>query len=171
MDSPMVILRVLHIVGGVFWVGSVLVTVLFLFKVVGDMGPSGGQFMAALVKRHYLDAVPVSALIAVLSGVELLRRSSGGFDAAWMGSATGITISIGALAAILGLVLGLFVGRSSTLKAVALMGRAMQLPDGQEKATLVGQAAPLRARGMSALRVTAVLLVIATVCMSAARYV
>ena len=171
MDFPAVILRVLHIVAGTFWVGAVLVTVLFLFKVVGDLGPAGGQVMGALLKRRYFDAIPAAALVTLLSGIDLLRRVSGGYDGAWMGSPRGIVLSIGAIGAILGFGLGVLVGRPSTLKAIALMGRAMPLPDGQEKAALVAQAGQLRARGMGALRVTAHLLVIATACMAAARYV
>lgn len=171
MDTTTVILRILHIVGGTLWVGSVLVTVLFLFKVIADLGPAGGQVMGALVRRRYLDVIPAAALVSVLSGIDLMRRASAGFDPAWMGSGPGITYSIGALAALVALTLGVMVGRRSTLKAVALGPKVMAMPEGAEKAAGMAQLAALRSRGQGALKVVAVLLVIASLCMAAARYV
>jgi hypothetical protein len=171
MDHVTILLRVLHIMGGILWVGSVLVTVLFLFKVIADLGPAGGQVMGALVRHRYLDVIPAAALVTVLSGIDLLRRASAGFDAAWMGSGVGITYSIGALTGLLALVVGLMIGRPATLKAVGLGPQVMAMPDGPDKAARVAELAALRARGQGALKVVAVLLVVATLCMATARYV
>ncbi|MEO7965147.1 MAG: hypothetical protein ABIT38_14675 [Gemmatimonadaceae bacterium] len=167
----MVILRILHIVGGVFWVGAVLVSVLFLFKVVTDLGPLGGQMMGAFIKHRFFDAIPAAALVTILTGLDLFRRVSAGFDSAWMGSGRGITLSIGALAGLIAFVVGIFIGRPASMKAFALMERAGPMPDGPEKAALIAEAAPLRARGMGALRLAAALLVVATIGMAAAQYV
>ena len=170
MDGVTVVLRLLHVLGGVMWVGAVLVTVLFIFKVTADMGPSGAQVMNGLVKHRFLDVIPAAALVTVLSGIDLLRRVSSGFDPAWMGSRMGITLSIGALAAILGLVVGVGVARPTTLKTLALGREIAGLPDGPDKASRMAALGALRARGQGALRVAAVLLVIATAAMAIARY-
>lgn len=170
MDTPLLILRVLHLLAGTFWVGAVLVTVLFLFKAFGDAGPAGGQVMGALIRRRYLDVVPAAALVTVLSGIDLLRRASSGFAPEWFGSRAGIAYSVGAVAALIGLALGLAIGRPSTLKAAALGRDAAALPDGPEKGARMAEVATLRARGQGALKVTAVFLTIALLCMAVARY-
>ena len=170
MNGSMIILRILHIVGGAFWVGAVFMTVLFLIKALADVGPAGGQVMGALIKRRYFEVLPAIALVTVLSGIELLRRVSGGFRSEYMGSRAGIVLSIGALAGLLGLAIGALVSRPATLGAAALMGRAASMPDGPEKGALMAQVAAKRARGVTSMYVIAVLLFVAVTCMAAARY-
>lgn len=170
MNGTLIILRIIHIVCGAFWVGAVFATVLFIAKAVMDVGPTGGQVMQALIKRRYFDVLPIIALLTVLSGIDLLRRVSGGFRPEYMGSRTGIVLSVGALTGVLALLIGGVVSRSSTLGAAALMAKAGPMPDGPEKGALIARAAAKRARGMLSLQVIAVLLLVAIVCMAAARY-
>lgn len=171
MDGGIVLLRLLHVIGGVFWVGSILMTVLFLFKVVADMGPTGGQVMAGLAKHRFLDVLPAVALVTVLSGIDLLRRVSGGFEASYMGSSSGITYSIGGLAALVGFAIGVGIGRPTTLKTLAVGREVAGMADGPEKAARMAELGALRARGQGALRITAALLVVSTICMAIGRYV
>ena len=170
MDGVILLLRLVHVMAGVIWVGAVLVTVLFIFKVVADMGPAGGQVMGGLVKHRYLDAIPAVALLTVLSGIDLFRRASGGFDATWLRSSLGMTYSIGAVAALLALAIGVGVARPTTLKTLAMGREAAALPDGPEKAARMAEVGVLRARGQGALRMAAGLLVLSTACMAVARY-
>ncbi|MBC7897134.1 MAG: hypothetical protein H7066_17075 [Cytophagaceae bacterium] len=170
MNSSIILLRIIHIVCGAFWVGAVFMTVLFLMKALADVGPTGGQVMGALVKRRYFDFLPAIALVTVLSGIELLRRVSGGVTSEYMGSRAGMVMSVGALAGFVALVIGVVVSRPSTLGAVALMGKASSMLDGPEKGALMGQIAARRARGAMSLRIVAGLLFIAVLCMAAARY-
>ncbi len=170
MNGSILLLRVIHIVCGTFWVGAVFMTVLFLMKAIADVGPTGGQVMGALVKRRYFDFLPVMALLTVLSGIDLLRRVSGGFTSEYMGSRAGIVLSVGALAGLLALAIGVFVSRPSTMGAIALMGKAMAMADGPEKAALMGQVAARRARGAMSLKIVAVLLLVSVICMAAGRY-
>jgi hypothetical protein len=170
MDSSIIILRILHIVCGTFWVGAVFMTVLFLIKALADVGPVGGQVMGALIKRRYFDILPAIALVTVLSGIDLLRRVSGGFRSEYMGSRAGIVLSVGALAGLIALGIGVLVSRPATLGAAALMGRAASMPDGPEKGALMAQVAAKRARGMTSLYVVAVLLFVAVTTMAVARY-
>ncbi|MBL8984201.1 MAG: hypothetical protein JNL26_18590 [Gemmatimonadetes bacterium] len=171
MDGAFLLLRLVHVLGGMFWVGAVLMTVFFLFKVVADMGPAGGQVTGGLMKHRYFDVLPAIALLTVLSGIDLLRRVSGGFQPAYMGSPIGITYSIGALAGLLALAVGVGVGRRMTVKALALGKELAAMPDGPDKAARMAELGTLRARSQMALRVAALLLVIASVCMAIARYV
>jgi uncharacterized membrane protein len=170
MDTPFVILRVIHILAGVFWAGAVFLTVTFLMKAMADAGPAGGQVMEALIKRRFFDALPAVALVTVLSGIELFRKASSGFSAAWLGSPTGVGFSIGAVAGILALAMAGLVGRSATLQAVKLMGQAMSVSDEKEKGPLIAQAGQLRERGAGAIRMAAYLLLVSVLAMAVSRY-
>ena len=58
MDTYLVVLRIVHILAGVFWVGAVVTTILFLQPTARDVGPAAGPFMAHLAgKRHFVDWV------------------------------------------------------------------------------------------------------------------
>ncbi len=165
-----ILLRVIHILGGAFWVGAVLVTVFFLFTVVTDLGPVGGQFMGAMVKRGYMTWVPIAAVLTVLSGIDLLRRTSNGFDPVFMGSRMGMALSVGGLAAIIALLLGLLIGRPATMKVGAIMATAGPMADGPGKQALMAEAGKLRERGTITMYIVCTLVVFATLCMAAARY-
>jgi uncharacterized membrane protein len=168
--ETILVLRALHVLAGVLWAGALFVTVLFLVKAVADAGPAGGQVMGALAKRRYFDFVPAVAILSVLSGIELMRRVSTNFDGAWMGSPQGVALSIGGLAALLALAVGLAIGRPNTLAAIRSMAAAAQMTDGAEKAALAAKAASARSRGLAALKAAAVLVLVSLVTMAVARY-
>ena len=58
MDSPSVIivLRIIHIVAGAFWVGGAVTTAFFLLPTVKATGPVGGQFAGAATKKAHAKA-------------------------------------------------------------------------------------------------------------------
>lgn len=170
MDTPLVILRALHILAGVYWAGAVFVVVTFLSGAVADAGPAGGQVMAALIKRRFLDAIPAAAVVTVLSGFDLYRRILARFGASWMRTPTGVGLSVGAVTGILALAIGALVGRPSTLKSVALMARAATMADGMEKAALISRAGHLRERGAATIQAAAVLVLLSVLCMAVSRY-
>jgi len=170
MDVMLVVLRLLHIVLGAYWAGTVIFTALYLEPSVRAVGPPGGQVMAQLVKRGHLNVLPVAALITVLTGVELLRRVSAGFDPVWMASRMGIALSVGAAAALVAFVVGVFVMRATTLKVMALAQTAMQVPEGPARESQLAATQPLRRRATVALRWVTALLVVTVVTMAVARY-
>lgn len=170
MDITVVVLRFVHVVGGIFWVGAVLFTVGYLMRALADVGPAGGQVMAALAKRRWFDVLPGVAILVVLSGVDLLRRVSGGFAPQYMGSGVGIALSIGGLCGILALLIGLIVSRPATLRAMALMAQASAVTDTSEKQGLMAHAMTQRSRGQQSMRIVAVLLFVTATCMAIARY-
>jgi hypothetical protein len=51
MDTYMVVLRIVHILAGVFWVGAALTTILFLQSTAREVGPAAGPFMAHLAGK------------------------------------------------------------------------------------------------------------------------
>src|SRR5438309_6237972 len=52
VHAELVTLRLIHIVGGVFWVGSAMFTTFFLLPAVAKAGPSAGQVVLNLQKRR-----------------------------------------------------------------------------------------------------------------------
>lgn len=165
------ILRVVHILFGVFWVGAVFTVALFVQPAIAAAGPEGGKVMAALVKRRFLDLVPVAAVAAILSGLWLYARDSSGFRAEWMGSAMGMTIGTGAALALVAFAIGMLVMRASTLKAMALAQAAAQLTDAAAREAAMRPVQALRRRAALAARLVAALLALTVIAMAAARYV
>lgn len=169
MDPLVIIMRVLHVVLGVFWGGAVLFNAFFLQPALRDVGPEGGKLMGALVSRGMMTALPVAAFTTILSGLWLYWRISGGFDAAYVHSAAGMVYGLGGLAAIVGLVAGIAMIRPSMTKAVALMQAASQASGAERDATLA-QAQALRQRAAVAGNVVTALIVLAILTMAVGRY-
>src|SRR5919106_6918386 len=108
MDWYVIILRVIHIAAGIFWVGAAFVLFLFIQPSVKDLGPEGQRFMGHLATRKRLPLlIMLSAVVTILAGLLLYWRASHGFDVDWIGSGPGVAFTVGGLAAIVTLALGL----------------------------------------------------------------
>src|SRR4051812_37716656 len=102
-----IVLRLLHIVCGVLWVGGLGLMVMFIMPSVGRTGAAGGQFMQHMVGKTKLTTfMPTLGFITVLAGMGLyyqnIRLSNGTFGK----STAGMTYGLGAAAAILALIIG-----------------------------------------------------------------
>ena len=83
--SPLItVLRLIHILCGVYWAGTVFFFVTFLEPTIRSLGPDGGKVMIRLFERGYLKLLPIFAVVTVLSGLWLLWILSSGFDASYM---------------------------------------------------------------------------------------
>ena len=167
MDSVLLLVRVLHIVSGVFWAGTLMFMAFFLFPSIRDAGPEGGKVVAQLTRRRFTEITPVIALVSILSGFWLYWRASAGFESAYMGSTAGMTYGVGAAAAVLSLIIGLSVVRPSMKRAAALMAASGGKPD---EAAMV-QIQRLRGRAGKGGQVVALLLLVAVSAMAVGRYV
>ena len=67
-DASMVILRVVHIVTGVIWVGSLFVVVVFVQPSAAVLGPAGAPFMSEPRRRRFADVVVIDALFTIGAG-------------------------------------------------------------------------------------------------------
>jgi uncharacterized membrane protein len=170
MDAYMVVLRIVHILAGVFWVGSALVMFLFLQPAAGEVGPASAPLMMNLSqKRRLPDILLGSAGLTILAGLLMYWKVSNGFDTDWIGSTYGVVITIGSLCAIAAVVLGAAVIRPSML-AVAGIGRevaASGAPPSPEQAARI-QALQARVRATGGVIVP--LLVLAVMAMASAQY-
>lgn len=165
----LIALRVVHVLGGVFWAGALLFVVFFLEPAVRAAGPDGARVMQGLQKRHYLEVVPAVAVFTLLSGLFLYWRDFGRLYPGPGASAVELALAIGGLAALVALAIGLTVLRPSALRMGALGAELVQSPP--ERTEAIGaEMGRLRDRLRLSGRWVAALLGIAVVGMAVARY-
>lgn len=171
MDLLVLLLRILHVGGGIFWAGTLIFLTTLLMPSIRDAGPDGAKVMAQLQARNFLNIVPIVAILTVLSGIWLLWIVSAGFSAAYMGSPMGITLSVGMLVSLVALALGLSLVRPTAVR-IGRIGAAMAaMEPGPERDQMALDMGRLRGKMARSSNVTAVLIVIVVIAMAIARYV
>jgi hypothetical protein len=109
MDVLQVVLRILHIATGIFWVGTAWFFFAFVEPTTKAIGPAAGPFMHHIVRqRRVTRAVIGVSTINVVVGLLLYWRASAGLDQAWLRTGTGIGFTFGAICALAAWVLGLW---------------------------------------------------------------
>ena len=107
------LLRIIHIVSGVFWVGGSLMMNFFIGPAVSATAEAGQKFASYLItKTRFIAALSSAAGLTVLAGF-ILYALDAGAGAAWARSGFGIGLGIGALFALIGFVAGIMVGRNT----------------------------------------------------------
>jgi uncharacterized membrane protein len=170
MKAELLTLRVIHILGGIFWVGSLLYTTFFLVPVVRSSPAVAGPVMAGLQKRRVFIILPVVALLTILSGVRLLWIVSAGFDDSYLSTSTGRAFSVGAGAAIVAFLLWVLVSRPGFVKVVKLGASLAAATDEATRQPLMAEIQRINKRVATANAIVAVLLILTAVLMSTARY-
>jgi hypothetical protein len=170
MDTYMVVLRIVHILAGVFWVGAAFTVILFIQPTAKEVGPAAGPFMSHLAgKKRLVDFVLGAAGLTVLAGLLMYWRVSGGLDPDWIGSTYGITLTVGALCAIAALAVAGSVVRPGIMATLAI-GREVAASGGPPSPEQAAQLQALQRRGHTAGRVIVPLLIVAVAAMASARY-
>jgi uncharacterized membrane protein len=169
MDLLLLTARVLHVVLGVFWAGTLIFLALFLGPSIRDAGPAGGAVMAGLMKRRFMDLLPAAAILTVLSGIWLFWHASAGLGSGYMRSGPGMAYQIGGTTALLAIILGITIVRPSTLRAMAL-SQAAASASGEEQKSALAQAQAFRMKAAATTRWVALLLAITVVMMAVGRY-
>jgi uncharacterized membrane protein len=168
--SAVMLLRLIHIIIGAFWVGTAVTVALFIVPAVRGAGPAGGAVMGQLQQRKFSVVIMAAAFLTILSGLGLYWNDSAGFTSAWLGSGPGRTFGLGAVLAIVTLILGMSVNAPAAAK-LGKIGAAVKAAGGPPSAEQAAEMQRLQARlGMAAV-VAATLLVLATAAMAVARYV
>lgn len=170
VQAELIVLRLIHVLGGLFWVGSGLFNAIFLMPVLGSAGPAAGAVMAGLQKRRLMVVMPVVAVLTILSGLRLMWIVSAGFSPAYFATPMGGTFGAGGAAALVSFVLGLVVIRPAMVRAGRLGAELAAATDEQARAALAARVAGLRRRSAVANGVAMALLVLAAAAMAVARY-
>jgi hypothetical protein len=162
-----IVLRLLHIICGVLWVGAVGMMVMFIMPAVGRTGATGGQFMQHLVKHtKFTVYMPILGVITVLAGFGLYYHDMRVSDGTFARSTMGMTYGLGAVSAILALVVGGAVSGSAANKLQKIAGEAAGSPSPAQAAEM----AALQARMVTGARLAFAFLLITTIAMAVARY-
>ncbi len=169
MNVYVILLRIVHIFAGVFWVGAGATFVLFIAPTAAATHPESQKFVNYLIQqRRFVTAILIAATLAILAGLLLYWRDSAGFQGSWILSPTGLGLTAGALAAFLAYGV-LHMGRRN-LKRLMMLGQQIQ---GGGKPPTPEQAAELQRLQQRQNRlgtIGLILLTLALLGMSIARY-
>ncbi len=166
MNYLVIVLRLIHIVSGVFWVGASLVTAFFITPTVAATGESGQKVMAHLVNKARISfRIAISAILTVLAGGWLYWIDSQGFTSSWRSSGPGLGFGLGGTLALIGLIFGLIVGvnserlgkLSTEIKGKPTEEQVMKLQSAQKQLKF-------------AVPISTAALILALLCMATARY-
>ena len=164
------VLRLVHIVLGVFWAGTIFFLVLYLAPAIGRVGPDGGKVLAQISGARFFEVMPLVALVTILSGLWLMWILSGGFAAAFFASPWGLALTVGGAASVVAFLIGTMVMRPTTRRLLELGPRLGAATSEEERRALDAEMVGLRRRSRTASRWVAVLLLVAVAGMAAARY-
>jgi uncharacterized membrane protein len=170
MQAELFVLRALHVVLGVLWVGGAVFLQFALMPALLTVGPPAGPVMGALQGRRLFRWLPWIALVTILVGVRLLWIVSGGMSLIYLESGAGRTFVVsGALAGVaFGVIM--LVSRPAAIRAGGLAG-SLAGKDGPAREVILAEIALLRKRSAWVGGVATVLLVLSTLGMAVARYV
>jgi uncharacterized membrane protein len=166
MNYYLLILRILHIGAGAYWVGSVLVLVVFINPALKETGETGQKFVDYLVsKKRYNTESMGAGLMAGIAGILLYWRDSQGFTSSWMHSSVGIGFSVGAGLALIAFIFGTLTDRK--MKAIVQLREQVQGTPTDEQ---ISQLRTLEKQQTTNLYVCAAALSLALWVMATARY-
>jgi len=171
-DSAIFLLaRLVHVVAGVTWAGTLIFIGWFLLPAARAVGPAGGSFMQQLVR---VQRMPVYLMLlmalTILSGLSLFWLDMSAFGMAWVHTGPGRTFSAGAVFAILTAIIGGSVNAPAAKKLGAL-GESIQAGGKPPTAEQAAEIERLQNRLYSAGRWITALVLLAVTCMGVARYV
>jgi len=136
MDILIVILRIIHIFAGVFWVGAAWLLAFFIGPTALALGADGGKFMGYLnTQRRFPIVVSVAAVLTVLAGWAL-------FFIAWgpvFNTPKGLAFAVGGVLGLIALGIGGGVLGPASLKVTRLGGeiaRAGKPPSPEQMAEM-----------------------------------
>lgn len=170
MNAELLVLRLLHVLGSIAWVGSSFFTSFFLVPALQPGSTAFGEVMGGLARRKLFTVLPIAALVTILSGARLLQIVSSGFSAAYFELASGRVYALSGVAAVLAFVLSLLVSRPAAVRAATLAAQRQAATTDKERAAIDATLAMLRRRGQLATTVAMALLIVAACGMAVARY-
>ncbi|HYV95973.1 MAG TPA: hypothetical protein VE967_00810 [Gemmatimonadaceae bacterium] len=164
-----IVLRLIHILCGVFWVGTLIFNSVFLGPAIREAGPEGGKVMGILVKNGLPKIMPVVAILAILAGLALYDHNSAHFKMSYMQTNVGMAFGIGGVLAIITLILGATI-LAPTLEHMGKIGQQMASASPADKERLTAELQGLRGKAKTFSNIVAVTGVLASAIMAIARY-
>jgi uncharacterized membrane protein len=168
MEYLTLLLRIIHIFAGIFWVGAAWFFFFFVEPTSHALGPDGGKFVGYMVNvRRFPVYVTVAAILTVLAGWTLwfMRYSIPGLR-----TGPGLVFAIGGIFGLIALGIGGAINGPTAAKLTKLGGEIASAgkPPTQEQ---LAQVAALQARLHTASLWTAIVTALAVLMMATARYI
>lgn len=169
MNSLILVLRIIHIFSGVFWVGFAFFNIAFLQPTVQATGPEGQKTMQYLTqKTRLLSTVYATATLTMLSGL-IMYWILLGFRLSAMLSGYGIVLTIGSIAGVIAWIYAVVVIRG-IFSQMQVTGQEIQAQGGPPTPEQATRMQALVARLGTVGQVAVVFLVIALLGMASAQY-
>jgi len=168
LGTWMVILRLIHIVAGVFWAGGAFFLVSFVSPAVEATGAEGRKFIQQMsLKSGMSNAMAGMATLTALSGIIMYIMLTE-LDTDLMHANYYVILAIGAAAGLAGWIVGLLMITRPTgkMKRIVAEIESSGGPPSPEQMTAMQASAHTVGQGS---RIASVLLVIAVVCMASAQ--
>lgn len=163
-------LRLIHILGGIAWVGAAFFVAGYLLPASRTVGPAAVPLMREVNEGRKLHVYMSSlSMFTLLSGFALAWRDAGPLGFRWFEQGSGLIYGIGATAAVAASVVGGVIIGGTAKKIAALgatLGREQREPTAIERASHTA----LQDRMQFGVRLGAVLLLTASAAMAFARY-
>jgi uncharacterized membrane protein len=169
--AEMIVLRIVHVLGGLFWVGTTLFNSLYLFPAMAEAGPAAGAIMGSLQRRRLFMVMPVVALLTILAGLRLMWITSAGFSSAYFASGRGATFGWSGAAAIVAFLIGMFFGRPAGMRMGQVQQAMAKVNDDDARAELRAELQALQRRSTMIGKLVNTLLILAAAGMAAGRYI
>lgn len=140
-----VVLRLIHIGAGAFWVGAVFTFFLFVQPAAMAVGPEGTRFTFELLHHRRLPVVILgAAAVTVLAGIWLLVITSNGLDTDLLFDASRLGYTVGGVVAILTFAIGALYVLPRTQTVERILGllvaeRRPPTPDEQQTLARISQ--------------------------------
>lgn len=169
MSIEVLLLRLIHVLGGIFWLGAGLFSAVFLMPSLAAARVNPGPLFAELERRRYFLLLPTVAVLTMLSGIRLLGITSGGFHIAYFSTAQGLAYAVGGASSLIAFTVSILVSRPSNQRAGELQASLADLA-GEQLGAVQHEIAALRRRGGIATSIAVVTLVLSGALMAVARY-
>lgn len=164
------LMRVVHIFAGVLWVGAAFLFLFFISPSVKATAPGGQKFLQYfIVRRKYPTFMAVVANLTVLAGAVLFWRDASGDFLGWIQTGPGLGFTIGSVAAIAVIPLGIFFLGPLT-ERIGKLGAQIEAADGPPSQEQLNELHALDQRLHKLEWVDFILLAISLVTMATARY-
>jgi hypothetical protein len=171
MDWLMIVLRLIHIAGGVFWAGAVFINEGFLLPTMKATGPAGAPFMRHLMGvQQYSVRIATAGFLVILSGLGMYWRNGSVSSGAFYRSRLGMTLGLGGLTAIIALTIGLAFILPAT-KKMAAIGNAIQSGGGAPTPDQASTMSAMQQRVATGSHMVAGLIGLTVITMAIGRYV
>lgn len=171
MDIYIIILRLIHIFGGVAWVGASFLMLGSIKPAVDALGQEGGKFMQSLLgPGKFSQYMGLMGTATAVSGLLLYIRASNNFSTGWIASGQGIVLTIGALAGLAAWLDGIF-GMRPIQERLKTLGAEIQSSDGPPSPDQLRELQSLQEKQSKHGAVSTIMMMLALIGMSAAEYV